>query len=215
VRPSIHVRQHSCAPAFMRASIHARQLVGSVVDISCGRRCSAWKCVCVDRSCASKLASSRAPVWAHHGGHPASLDTHTRTCTCIILRPHTQLSTSPCSLSTSHNGPTVMAAEAAEERRLELTLGELCKTLVSVCTSGTLCTTLPVCSRSRPRSRSLALALALALSRSLSLWTRGVRVRGREGADRVLVWRDSRSGLGFPILALPYAACAHLYGVLE
>jgi len=31
-----------------------------------------------------------------------------------------------------------------EERRLELTLGELCKTLVSVCTSGTLCTTLPV-----------------------------------------------------------------------
>ena len=182
-----------CAQAFMCASIHARQLVGSVVDSSCGRRCLAWKCVCVD---GSKLASSSAPVWAHHGGHPASLDTHTRTCTCIILRSHTPLSTSPCSLSTSHNWPTVMAAQvmaaqAAEERRLELTLGELCKTLVSVCTSGTLCTTLPVCSRSRPRSCSLALAFALALALALALfvyvWTRGVRVRGREGADRGLV----------------------------
>lgn len=34
--------------------------------------------------------------------------------------------------------------DGKEEGRLELTLGELCKTLVSVCTSGTLCTTLPV-----------------------------------------------------------------------
>ena len=34
--------------------------------------------------------------------------------------------------------------EGEEEGRLELTLGELCKTLVTVCTSGTLCTTLPV-----------------------------------------------------------------------
>ncbi|EKX32021.1 hypothetical protein GUITHDRAFT_156432 [Guillardia theta CCMP2712] len=31
-----------------------------------------------------------------------------------------------------------------KELRLELTLGELCKTLVGTCTSGTLCTTLPV-----------------------------------------------------------------------
>lgn len=39
---------------------------------------------------------------------------------------------------------TRMSAVGEEEGRLELTLGELCKTLVSVCTSGTLCTTLPV-----------------------------------------------------------------------
>lgn len=37
-----------------------------------------------------------------------------------------------------------MSNEGEEEGRLELTLGELCKTLVTVCTSGTLCTTLPV-----------------------------------------------------------------------
>lgn len=37
-----------------------------------------------------------------------------------------------------------MSEESEEKGRLELTLGELCKTLVSVCTSGTLCTTLPV-----------------------------------------------------------------------
>lgn len=44
--------------------------------------------------------------------------------------------------------------EAAEDKRLELTLGELCKTLVSVCTSGTLCTTLPVFEDAKAQSLS-------------------------------------------------------------
>jgi hypothetical protein len=78
-----------------------------------------------------------------------------RACAVVLLVPDDLLCPVPTmtailtpSARSMHTHALVrtnaVSNEGEEEGRLELTLGELCKTLVTVCTSGTLCTTLPV-----------------------------------------------------------------------
>ena len=62
----------------------------------------------------------------------------------LALAPRRCVPPSPASGVRAASAAATEAASMEEKGRLELTLGELCKTLAAVCTAGTLCTTLPV-----------------------------------------------------------------------